>query len=251
MTQTSPTTATEQTLPHAVHHGCAAIDGRRSSRPKNLDPGNRSIASSPPSGLCFRNDDSFTFLICPAFALALLSEEVNWQPPNSHHLQAAEGWLELGNWHESNEELEQIAPELRSHPDVLKLRVEIYAAAKQWEQSATVAEGLIQIISDDPFPYVRCAFALHVLERTQEAYNVLLPVAEKFPGEWVIPYNLACYCAQLGEIEESEKWFKLAMSRDLEAVRIGSIDDPDLEPLWKAKGETKWRRVDWLNSSSL
>jgi hypothetical protein len=32
------------------------------------------------------------------------------QPPNSHHLQAAIGWLELGNHKEANEELEKVAP---------------------------------------------------------------------------------------------------------------------------------------------
>ena len=36
--------------------------------------------------------------------------------PNNHHLSAAIGWLELGNWQEANEELEKIAPALRAHP---------------------------------------------------------------------------------------------------------------------------------------
>ena len=35
-------------------------------------------------------------------------------PPDSHHLLAAQGWLELGNHLEANAELEQIAPRLRS-----------------------------------------------------------------------------------------------------------------------------------------
>jgi len=40
-------------------------------------------------------------------------------PPDSHHLSAATGWLELGNWQEANEELEEITPELRPHPHAL------------------------------------------------------------------------------------------------------------------------------------
>ena len=82
-----------------------------------------------------------------------------WPPPDSHHLLAAQGWLELGNWKESNEELEKIMAELRGHPDVLKLRVEIYAAARKWEESALIAEGLARLIPDEPFAYVRCALA--------------------------------------------------------------------------------------------
>jgi hypothetical protein len=35
-------------------------------------------------------------------------------PPDTHHLRAAEGWLELGNHLEANAELENIMPELRA-----------------------------------------------------------------------------------------------------------------------------------------
>jgi hypothetical protein len=34
------------------------------------------------------------------------------------HLQAAQGWFELGNHVEAAEELEQISPQLRAHPPV-------------------------------------------------------------------------------------------------------------------------------------
>ena len=42
------------------------------------------------------------------------------QPPDSMHLEAAQGWLELGNHEEANEELELIDAPLRVHPDVLE-----------------------------------------------------------------------------------------------------------------------------------
>ena len=47
-----------------------------------------------------------------------------------HHY-AAEGWLELGNRLEANEELEQITAELRAHPSVLFLRYEVYTKAEK------------------------------------------------------------------------------------------------------------------------
>jgi hypothetical protein len=43
------------------------------------------------------------------------------EPHDKRHLDAAQGWLGLGNWREANEELEQITPERRAHPDVLAL----------------------------------------------------------------------------------------------------------------------------------
>ena len=50
------------------------------------------------------------------------------QPPDSFHLDAAEGWLELGNTEEANLELEQIAPKMREHPHVLEMQWKVYAS---------------------------------------------------------------------------------------------------------------------------
>lgn len=58
----------------------------------------------------------------------------------------------------------------------------------------------------------------------------------------MLPYNLACYCAQLGEIDESEKRFKRAMAIDQKTVQVNAIDDPDLEPLWEGKRGSVWKR---------
>lgn len=57
-------------------------------------------------------------------------------------LQAAEGWLALGNLLEANEELERISPTLRAHPEVLEIRCRIYEAAEQWEMGLVVASSL-------------------------------------------------------------------------------------------------------------
>jgi len=42
--------------------------------------------------------------------------ESSFQPSDRHHLQAAEGWLELGNPLEANEEVEKITPQLAPDP---------------------------------------------------------------------------------------------------------------------------------------
>lgn len=124
------------------------------------------------------------------------------KPPDSHHLRAAHGWLELGNHAEANEELETIAPAKRTHSDVLEVRLLIYKKARKW---------------------VHRSFALHELKRTQEGFDRLLPVVDKFPPEWTIPYNLACYCAQLGRFEESATWFKKAILIDEKAVQRAGL----------------------------
>jgi Tfp pilus assembly protein PilF len=53
------------------------------------------------------------------------------EPPDSLHLQAAQGWLELGNHAEAEAELDNITASSREHPDVINVRWGIYAAAKK------------------------------------------------------------------------------------------------------------------------
>jgi hypothetical protein len=61
------------------------------------------------------------------------------EPPDSIHLNASIGWLGLGNHLEANEELEQITPQMRVHPDVLEVRWQICAKEKKWEACVDIA----------------------------------------------------------------------------------------------------------------
>jgi predicted Zn-dependent protease len=158
--------------------------------------------------------------------------------PDNKYLEAAEGWLELGNWREANEELENITPKLRAHPYVLKLRYEIYSEAKKWDGAVEIARKMANLLPDNPWGHFHLAFSFHELKRTKEAYETLLPVVDKFPKEYLIRYNLACYSCRLGNLEEAEQWFVKA--KDMAGktdIRLMALDDPDLEPLWTAISE--------------
>ena len=148
-------------------------------------------------------------------------------------MERAEGWLELHLPLEANEELEEVQPQLRAHPEVLKLRYAVYSAAKKWDMALEVASFLHRQLPDDEFGGVHAAVALFRLGRTQEAKDLSLKLVPRFPKDTWVPYNLACYCAQLGEIPEAERWFQAAMALDKDTVRRMAIDDPDLEPLWQ------------------
>ena len=149
------------------------------------------------------------------------------------HLEAAQGWFELGNCAEATEELEQISLAMRGHPDVLMVRFAIYSAAKKWEYAAEIARAIADLVPESSFGWIHCAYALHELKRTKEAWNVLLPVVDKFPDEYLIRYNLACYAAQLGDLRAARAWlekaFELNNSTELKQM---AKDDPDLQPLW-------------------
>ena len=155
------------------------------------------------------------------------------EPPGSHHLNAAQGWLGLGDCQSALDELEFIDPVMRSHPDVLAVRCDIYTTAMNWPAVVAVAWTLVKLCPDRPSGWVRRSFALHGLKQTQQAFDLLLPAARKFPEIPMIPYNLACYCAQLGKLEEARRWlhrsYEIGNARVLKSV---ARYDPDLAPLF-------------------
>jgi predicted Zn-dependent protease len=157
---------------------------------------------------------------------------------DQRHLEAAQGWFELGNCIESTEELDQITREMGGHPSVLEVRFHIYAAAKKWEYAAEIAKAISEFAHESPFGYIHQAYSLHELKRTQEAWNVLLPVVDRFPKEYIIRYNLACYACQLGNLKEARDWLKKASDlAGTKQIKLMALKDADLEPLWKEIGE--------------
>ena len=159
------------------------------------------------------------------------------EPPDCFHLDAAEGWLGLGNHHEAQEELERISPELRAHPNVLEMRWKVHAAAGQWEQAAGTARELTIQLPEDSSGWIHQAYSLHELKRTQEAWDVLHPQADQFPKQYLIRYNLACYACQLGDLKMALDLLKKAMKlAGKKVIRAMALQDPDLKPLWNQIG---------------
>ena len=77
-----------------------------------------------------------------------------WPLEDKRHLEAAQGWFELGNHLEANEELENITPKNRAHPAVLEIRWQIYAKAKKWDAALDIASALIQQVPEHPLGWV-------------------------------------------------------------------------------------------------
>jgi predicted Zn-dependent protease len=151
---------------------------------------------------------------------------------DGHHLRAAEGWLELGLPAEASGELQQVSPAGQQQPVGLMLRWRVHAEFKQWNEAARVGDELVQQEPANPFGWVHRSYALHELKRTQEAWDQLRPVLEKFETEELIAYNLACYACQLGRLEEAKDLLNTAAKRG-EAKEIwarAAIDD-DLAPI--------------------
>jgi len=153
-------------------------------------------------------------------------------PPNSIHLEAAQGWLELGNHQEAFDELEEIEPELRGHPDVLELRWYIYQRAEKWDHCNEIADALVRMVPERTSGWVHRSYSLHRLKRTQEAYDQLKPALDTFKDDWLLWYNLACYACVLGNKTEARKLLSKSIELGGDAVKQKALDDEDLEGVW-------------------
>jgi tetratricopeptide (TPR) repeat protein len=154
-------------------------------------------------------------------------------PPDIHRLRAAQGWLELGNHLEAYQEMQHIQPACSTHPLVLLVRWVIYAKANKWEMAVATAEALMEVFPEDSYGWVLRSFALHEMKRTEDAWDRLLPGADRFPKEPMIPYHLACYASRLGRLDEARKWLRRAFEvGDGKDISLRALEDPDLEALW-------------------
>ena len=109
---------------------------------------------------------------------------------------------------------------------------EIHSHRRSWNEAAAVADRLINDLPNEPEGYIKRAFALHELKRTQEAWDTLHPLSGRFEENWLIQYNLACYACQLGHPTEAIKFFRRALRfGDKRELRDMALKDVDLEPI--------------------
>src|SRR5215471_17093709 len=159
------------------------------------------------------------------------------QRPDLLRVQAAQGWVELGNHGEAQAELDQVSPECRHHPDVLKVRWELHAMRKDWDAALETASELAEAFPHEPAGFLQRAHALHRLNRTAEARDNLRLVLDRFPENLTVRYDLARYESQLGNLEPAGehlgKAFAISGAREL---MVQALNDPEFAALWKDHG---------------
>jgi predicted Zn-dependent protease len=158
------------------------------------------------------------------------------EPPDTHYLSAAIGWLELGNPAEARAELARIRPAQRDHPDALEARWLVAAEEQRWEEGLQLAQALLQRAPKRSSGWLHQAYALRRVPDggVIKAWNALLPAFDKFPKEPAIPYNLACYACQMQQLDTARLWLRRAAGiGGKERIKRMALEDADLEPLWK------------------
>jgi Flp pilus assembly protein TadD len=164
--------------------------------------------------------------------------------PDQHHLNAAIGWLGLGNPAEARAEFEQLTPRQRALPAALAFEWRLLATEARWREAAAVAERWVETEPGSPEAWIQRSFALHECQATREAWDKLLPAATLFPRVNTIAYNLACYACQLGNLDAARRWIRrcLLILKNPVERRLWSTTaqrDSDLQPLWTELSEGK------------
>ncbi len=157
------------------------------------------------------------------------------EPSDIRHLDAAVGWLGLGCTEDARAELDLISAARQQHPAVLDARWTLCAQEKRWAEALEIARAELAASPDDCPGWLHRAYALRRVPDggLPQAWDALLPAAEKFPREPVIAFNLACYACQLQQLDLARQWLQRAMKiggRD--AIRKMALADDDLQPLW-------------------
>lgn len=159
----------------------------------------------------------------------------NLEPPDTHALTAALGWIELGNAREALAELDGVSPENQNHPGVLDVRWVALAELKHWDEALAVGRKLVDVSPGNVSGWLHRAYALRRVKGggLPQAWEALLPAAEKFPRQLLVAFNLACYACQMQRLDEARQWLRRAVEiGDEKQVMTMALADSDLEPLW-------------------
>jgi predicted Zn-dependent protease len=152
-------------------------------------------------------------------------------------LKAVQGYLHLGMHSDAWNELENIPSEHRARPEVLKIRVDVCRAMQKWDMVVEVTKHLAHLEPDDPWHVINQAAAVRKLQGEQIAANILEEAKGQFPHNAIVAYNLACYKAVLGDVNEAKTLLAEAFTHDA-SLRVTSLDDPDLVGIWDSFQET-------------
>lgn len=157
--------------------------------------------------------------------------------PDNFYFDAAEGWLMLGNARSALDELRRLRPETRALPTVLEMEWSAEALLQSWDAAFQVAQRLVGVAPDRPAGWIHRAYSARRMSggSLELAWESLRPAFDQFPREEVIPYNLACYAAQLGRLDEAWEWLSRASKAagNTTAIKSRALMDDDLRPLWK------------------
>jgi predicted Zn-dependent protease len=143
-------------------------------------------------------------------------------------IRAAEGYVELGMYDDALAELDELDPAQQDILEALRMRVEIVLRKRDWKTALRFSLIACQLYPNESPGFIHAAFCLHELGRTEEAKQTLLDGPAKLLDEPVYYYNLGCYDAVLGNLNQAKAYLRASFRLD-KSFRNMAKNDPDLE----------------------
>jgi tetratricopeptide (TPR) repeat protein len=143
---------------------------------------------------------------------------------------ACSGFTDLGMFQEAVRELEELPESVRESTPILIAWLELYQGWHKWSEAMAIAEHLVAREPGDPNWPVALAYATRRGVSLPAALSVLQEALLSFPNCAAIHFNLACYHAQLHQLEEANRHLQQACKLD-PAFRLTAQTDPDLVEL--------------------
>ena len=131
--------------------------------------------------------------------------------------------------------LTKLARAMEEHEAAVWARWLLCAHEKNWHDALVVADQELATVPEAAAGWLHRAYALRRVKGggLAQAWDALLPAAEKFPAEAVVAYNLSCYACQLNELDASRVWLQRAITTGgKNVIKKMALDDDDLKPLW-------------------
>ncbi len=147
-----------------------------------------------------------------------------------HRLQIVQGYYELGMYDDALSELEDIENTFEATPDCLQMRILLLIKRKEWKQAWDLSKELRKIDPQGCAGYIHGAYCLHELNRTDEALALLQEGPDSLQNEAIYFYNMGCYEAALGDVEDARKCLHRSFDLDKRLVAMAR-KDPDLHAI--------------------
>jgi Flp pilus assembly protein TadD len=145
-------------------------------------------------------------------------------------LNAAGGYIELGLPDMAWDELHTLPDADRRLPEVQEFILGLLIRENRWEEAVATGHGLCTAPEMPPSIFIHTAFALHELGRTPEARALLLAGPPALRSDPLFHYNMACYLAVAGDLQDAEVCLRTAFQMDPK-LRVHACTDPDLREL--------------------
>ncbi len=146
-------------------------------------------------------------------------------------LQAAEGYVFLGLHREALKQLDEVESGDHENSDVMIARIRILLQLGRFSTAARLSAHGENLHSDEDEFTVQHAFALHQLDKSDEAAKVIQCAPEWLRRTGILHYNLGCYQARWGDIQTARQCVTAAIQINA-AIKKNMKQDPDLAGLW-------------------